>query len=255
MIHASHAPERSPRARAGRPGWVGEEPEMVRVLDEDPELGRYLPAPDLKLASMAAVAPLHTIAPGTASFLIDEPLTHAHLGLLVLGGLIARHLFFGQLGAVEFYGPGDLVRPWTRRADGAARGRWEVLATARLAALDQDFATRVHPWPELAAGLLDRAAERSDAQALQAALHQSKRVEERVLLALWHFAGRWGETGSDGRTVSLPNITGELLARFVGARRQTVSTALGRLADSGDLKRNPDGSLTLPRPPAQLEPR
>jgi len=228
---------------------------MVRVLDEDPELGRYLPAHELKPASMAAVAPLHTIKPGTASFLIDESLTHAHLGLLLLGGLVARHVFFGQLGAVEFFGPGDLVRPWTRRADGPAQGRWEVLATTRLAALDQEFANRVHPWPELAAGLLDRAAERSDSQALQAALHQTKRAEERVLLALWHFAGRWGETGPEGRTVSLPNITGELLARFVGARRQTVSTALGRLADSGELRRNPDGSRTLRRRPPQLEPR
>jgi CRP/FNR family transcriptional regulator, cyclic AMP receptor protein len=257
-MQASNAQGRAQRERdgrpEGRPARVGAVPGMVRVLDEDPELGRYLPAGELKLASMAAVAPLHTLEPGTASFLIDEPLTHAHLGLLILGGLLARHVFFGQLGAVEFYGPGDLVRPWTRRADGAAQGRWEVLAHVRLAALDQDFATRVHAWPELAAGLLDRAAERSDAQALQSALHQTKHAEERVLLALWHFAGRWGEIGPEGRTVKLPNVTGELLARFVGARRQTVSTALGRLADSGELRRNPDGSLTLTRRPRQLEP-
>ncbi len=226
---------------------------MIRVLDEDPELRRYLPEGALKLASAAAIAPLHTLEPGATSFLIDEPLTHAHLGLLALSGLIARHVFFGALGAVEFYGPGDILRPWTRRVDSTAQVRWEVLATTRLAALDQDFANRVHAWPELAAGLLDRAAQRSDSQALQAALHQAGRVEERVLLALWHFAGRWGESGPEGRTVRLPNITGEVLARFVGARRQTVSTALGLLADRGELRRNPDGSLTLPRQPPQLE--
>ncbi|HWF73186.1 MAG TPA: hypothetical protein VG186_07570 [Solirubrobacteraceae bacterium] len=248
------------QGRAEGEGWertarAGQAHVLVRILDEDPELGRYLAPRDVRLAASVAIAPLHTVGPGTASFLIDEPLTHAHFGLLVLGGLIARHLSFGQLGAVEFYGPGDLVRPWTRRTDGTAPGRWDVLTTTRLAALDGDFASRVQPWPELVAGLLDRAAERSDAQALQAALHQTKRTEDRVLLALWHFAGRWGESGPEGRTVSLPNITGALLARYVGARRQTVSTALGRLADSGDLRRNPDGSFTLPRRPPQLETR
>jgi CRP/FNR family transcriptional regulator, cyclic AMP receptor protein len=233
-------------------GWMDEEPEMVRVLEEDPELGRYLPTGELALASTAAIAPLLTIEQGPTSFLIDEPLTHGHLGLLMLDGLIARRVFFGQLGASEFYGPGDLLRPWIR-ADSTVQVRWEVLAPTRLAALDQDFAGRVHAWPELAAGLLDRAAERSELQAIQAALHQAKRAEDRILLALWHFAGRWGETGPEGRTVRLPNVTGELLAQFIGARRQTVSTALGRLADSGELIRNLDGSLTLPRRPPELD--
>lgn len=234
-------------------GRADDEPKMVRVLEEDPELGRYLPRGAFGLASTAAIAPLHTIERGTTSFLIDEPLTHGHLGLLVLDGLIARRVFFGQLGASEFYGPGDLLRPWTRRADSTVKVRWEVLAPTRLAALDQDFAGRVLAWPELAAGLLDRAAERSELQAIQAALHQAKRAEDRILLALWHFAGRWGETGPEGRTVRLPNVTGELLAQFIGARRQTVSTALGRLADSGELIRNVDGSITLPRQPPELD--
>jgi hypothetical protein len=226
---------------------------MVRVLDEDPELGRYLTPHALKLASAAAVAPLRTIGEGTTSFRIDEPLTHAHLGLLMLDGLIARHVSFGQIGANEFYGPGDLLRPWVRSSDTAVQVRWEALAQTRLAALDQDFADRVRAWPELAAGLLDRAAGRSDSQILQAALHRAKRTEDRVLLALWHFAERWGHTGPEGRTVDMPNITGEILARFVGARRQAVSTALGRLVDEGALVRHPDGSLTVPHQPSELE--
>jgi CRP/FNR family cyclic AMP-dependent transcriptional regulator len=236
---------KSPRAGRG----IG----MVRVLDEDADLGRYLSPSALKLASAAAIAPLHTLEEGPASFLMDEPLTHSHQGLLMLSGLIARHVSFGQIGSSEFYGPGDLLRPWARRGDPSVQIRWEVLARSRLAALDQDFANRVRAWPELASALLDRAAERSDSQALQAALHQAKRVEDRVLLALWHFAGRWGQSGPRGRTVNLPNVTGELLGRFVGARRQSVSTALGQLADSGALERDADGGFTLPGAPRELE--
>lgn len=88
---------------------------------------------------------------------------------------------------------------------------------------------------------------------LQAALHQARRVEDRVLLALWHFAARWGQTGPEGRTVDLHNITREVLARFVGSRRQSVSTALGKLQDRGSIVRLADGSLLLPRAPAELE--
>jgi CRP/FNR family transcriptional regulator, cyclic AMP receptor protein len=228
---------------------------MVRVLDEDPDLGRYLSGRALELASSAAVAPLLRVAVGPTTFLIDESATHAHLGLLVLDGLIARHVSFGQIGANDFLGPGDLLRPWLNRGDSAEvmQVTWEALGPSRLAALDQDFANRTRAWPEIATALLDRAAERCDSQALQAALHQTRRVEDRVLLALWHFAGRWGQVGPEGRIVSLRNITRELLARFVGARRQSVSTAIGQLAAAGTIRRLPDGSLVLPREPPQLE--
>ena len=222
MIDPLGGGRRSPRGAGSR-----SDVEMVRVLDEDPELGRYLTGRALELASSAAVAPLLRVARGPTSFLIDESATHAHFGLLVLDGLIARHLSFGQIGASEFLGPGDLLRPWLNRGEGTevVHVTWEALGVSRLAALDQDFANRTRAWPEIATALLDRAAERSDSQALQAALHQTRRVEDRVLLALWHFAGRWGRVGPDGRVVSLPGVTGELLARFVGARRQSVSTA------------------------------
>jgi CRP-like cAMP-binding protein len=225
---------------------------MVRVLDEDPDLGRYLSGQALTLASSAAIAPLVRVREGRTAFLIDEAGTHAHLGLLVLDGLIARHLSFGRIGASDFLGPGDLLRPWLTRGE-SSEVTWEALAPSRLAALDQDFANRTRAWPEIATALLDRAAERSDSQALQAALHQARRVEDRVLLALWHFAGRWGHVGPEGRIVSLPNITRELLARFVGARRQSVSTAIGQLMATGAIRQLPDGRLVLPGEPPQLE--
>lgn len=228
---------------------------MVRVLEEDPELGRYLSDRALALASSAAVAPLLRLDEGPASFLIDESATHVHLGLLLLDGVIARHVSFGQIGANEFLGPGDLLRPWRSGSDGSEvlHVTWEVLGPSRLAALDGDFANRTRAWPEIATALLRRAAERSDAQALQAALHQTRRVEDRVLLALWHFAGRWGQVGPDGRIVSLRNISRELLARFVGARRQSVSTAIGQLVAAGAIRRLPDGSVVLPFEPPQLD--
>jgi CRP/FNR family transcriptional regulator, cyclic AMP receptor protein len=228
---------------------------MVRVLELDPDLGRHLSTEARLTATASAVAPLITLGVGPTSFLIEDSARHSHLGLLVLDGLVGVHLNFGQIGTTDFLGPGDLLRPWVDRGAAAelAQVSIEILAPAQLAALDHDFARRIRPWPELAAALLDRAAQRSDAQSLRAALYQAKRVEDRVLLALWHFAGRWGHVAPEGRVVNLQKISGELLARFVGARRQSVSTALSRLVACGAITRRADGTFVLARQPPELD--
>ena len=228
---------------------------MVRVLAEDPELGRDLAGGAASSAGAAAIAPLMRLEPGIQSLLIEERAARGHFGLLVLDGLIARHVSLGRIGSTEFAAPGDILHPWARRSEpiAAVEVRWEVLAPSRLAVLDREFASRIRAWPAITAALFNRTAERSDQRVLQAALHQAKRVEDRVLLALWHFAGRWGQTAPEGRTVNLHGITGEALARFVGTRRQSVSTALGKLQDRGSVVRLADGALLLPRAPVELE--
>jgi CRP/FNR family cyclic AMP-dependent transcriptional regulator len=229
--------------------------EMVRVLAEDPGLARHLSGRALVQATSEAIAPLVRLQAGTRSFLLEEPQTHGHLGLLVLDGLLARHATFGHITATELLGPCDLARPWAppREHGEFIEVRWEALAPTRLAALDRDFANRVRPWPEIAAALLDRTAQLADSHLLLSALRQARRVEDRVLLALWHFAGRWGELHPEGRTLRLSNISGETLAGVVGARRQSVSTALGQLADSGAIKRHPGGSVTIAAQPSELQ--
>ncbi len=131
--------------------------------------------------------------------------------------------------------------------------RWEVLAPSRVAILDRDFALRIRPWPEIVSVLLDRGFNRADSLLLQAALRQAVRVEDRVLLALWHFADRWGEAADEGWKIRIPRLTGETLANIVGARRQTVSTALGQLADRRAISRGKDGLWILVQRPPQMD--
>jgi len=228
--------------------------EMVRVLSRDPGLGCHLSPRDLAAATPEAIAPLVHSAKGTIAFAAEEPLTHDHLGLLLLDGLIARHVTFGQIGSTELLGPGDVLRPTIAHRSHAevVTVRLQVIVPADLAELDRDFATRVRHWPGIVSALLERAADRTDSQLLQAALRQTRYVEDRVLLALWHFAGRWGTVGPQGRALPLNLITGEVLASIVGARRQSVSSALGALADRGLIIRNPDGFLTVPDQPHLL---
>lgn len=226
---------------------------FVNVLDEDPGLGRQLDPARHADARSAAVAPLLTLRPGIQPLLFSEASTHGHLGLLVIDGLLARHISFGQIGSTEFIGPGDTIRPWsTPEETEPAVVRWQVLTSTRIALLDREFAVRVGKFPEITSALLDRAGNRINSQLLQSAVRQARRVEDRVLLAMWHFASRWGQVGPDGRIVRLPNLTAQVLANIVGARRQSVSTALSTLQRNGSLKRRPDRSWVIPREPPQL---
>jgi DNA-binding transcriptional MocR family regulator len=72
-----------------------------------------------------------------------------------------------------------------------------------------------------------------------------------VLSILWHLAERWGRMTLDG--VALPlTLSHRLLAQLIGARRPTVSTALGQLAARGEVVRLPGGSWLLKgTPPGQ----
>ncbi|MFL5821815.1 MAG: helix-turn-helix domain-containing protein [Solirubrobacteraceae bacterium] len=230
--------------------------EMVRVLEADPGLAGTLPAAELERARALAVAPIVHFGRGIHHRLVGDEVTRGHLGLLVLDGLIARHLCFGEIAAPELLGPGDLLRPWPRLAATQERTetRWEMLTGTRMAFLNHEFAARIAPWPELAAALLDRVAQRADSQVLLAALRQARRVDNRLLLALWYLAGRWGAPEGAGRRLSIQRITGETLARMVGGRRQSVSTAMGHLADRGAIRRNRDGTVTIAAPPPELAP-
>lgn len=228
--------------------------EMVSVLEEDPELGRHLPPPARTAAAVAALAPVLMLDPGVHTLGIDTPPPRAHLGYLVLDGLVTVHVRFGSIWSTEFLGPTDVLRPWamSTRVE-VAYASWETLTATRLAALDREFAMRIRAWPEVAAALFDRYTERLASQLLQSALRKARRVEDRIWVALWHFAGRWGRVTPEGPVVDLPKVTGEILADIVGARRQSVSTALSALTDRGAIRRQPDGSWLIMEKPPQLE--
>jgi hypothetical protein len=61
---------------------------------------------------------------------------------------------------------------------------------------------------------------------------------------MWHLAERWGRMGPSGVVVPI-ELTHGALGRLVGARRPTVTLALGELARDGALVRRNDGSWVL----------
>src|SRR4051812_17965451 len=219
---------------------------LVRILHEDPDLARRLDERELALATRQTVGRLEIARPGRwRPVSLDEG--KSLFGGLILDGLIVRELSVGGGTAAELIGAGDLVLPFD--ADEvvpfvAPTIEWTVLEPTRIAWLDAPFAVAVRRWPELGAALLERSHRRFQRVALSQAVSQLTRVDDRVLIQLWHLAERWGRVRPDG--VLLPvRLMHRVLARLVGARRPSVTTAVGSLEKRGLITRLPDGSWLL----------
>jgi hypothetical protein len=155
-------------------------------------------------------------------------------GLLILDGLVAFETRVGDRTACELTGAGDLLQPSWPRAEEllAQRDGWRALWPTRFAMLDQEFAERVRPWPQIGQALLRRAGRRiAETDALRAIACQP-RLEVRLVLLLWHLSTRWGRVEPGGIRLALP-LTHRLLGQLVAAERPSITHALSRLADSG----------------------
>jgi len=191
-------------------------------------------------------------------------LESAPLGLLVVDGALVRATELGGRRAVELVSDGDLLWPWdddslgqrvpSRSAASAAAAdgdlevpgpvvaSWSVLAPLRVALLDARVAALAGRMPAFAGELVARGARRAHAVSAQLALSQVPRVDARLHGFLWHLAERHGRVRTDGVLLPLP-LTHELLAGLVGARRPSVTTALGQLSRRGAVSRVPEGWL------------
>jgi CRP/FNR family transcriptional regulator, cyclic AMP receptor protein len=173
----------------------------------------------------------------------------------VIDGLLARQVEVGSWSCAELLGPGDFLRPWVKVAPHSSiplEAQWTVVDPVRVAVLGQRFAVTMARYPEVVGAILDRVMLRSRWLAFYLAVCHLKHIETRVLVVLWHFADRWGRVRPDGVTVPI-RVTHELLAGVVGARRPSVTTALGVLRREGLVERVENGTWLLQgEPPSEL---
>jgi hypothetical protein len=128
---------------------------------------------------------------------------------------------------------------------------WSALSDVRLAVLGRRLAVQLCGYPELYAALIDRMSQRSARLATSQAISQMTKVDRRLLDLFWHLAERWGRITAAGVHVPL-RISHRLLGQLIGARRPTISAAVGQLADSGDLVRRADSTWLLTGDPGAL---
>ena len=218
--------------------------DIVPVLDADPELGEYLTADEFTAAREGLLARTVTVEPGawhpTQTYNIDN---HPSLGLLMLDGLMTRQLTLAGRPSTELLGTGDLLRPWDMDSELGmipVTINWQALQRTRFAVLDQRFVLNASRWPGVIDALAGRGARRSRWLAFQLGMKQIMRVEGRLLVLLWALSERWGVMTPRGVHLRL-KLTHEALGKLVGARRPSVTTAIGQLTAAGAIERVSDG--------------
>jgi CRP-like cAMP-binding protein len=219
----------------------------IVLLEEDPELGEALSGEDVGRATRTLIAAGVSVSPGYWRPPLERP-DRAHLGYLLLGGVLLRELTVARSRSVEFLARGDLLRPWTELQPSFSAVAFRVTQRLRLAVLDGDFASRLLRWPSVADILLDRALRRSRWLAGSAAISGMRGVDRKVLMLFWHLGERWGELSPDGVVLPL-TLTHEVIATMIGSRRPTVTAALHRLASTGQLTRSGAGWQIRGSPP------
>jgi CRP/FNR family cyclic AMP-dependent transcriptional regulator len=232
---------------------VGSSTAMVSLLEADPDLGARLPREELERATRAAVTRVQRLTPGEwdATTAIESDVHHR--GFMFADGLMSRDVEVLGRPCVELLGHGDVMRPWSWDERGShvqAEVGWAVLEPTRLAVLDHRLVTRVAPWPSIGVEIFTRGIRRAHHLAVALAIAHHQRVDDRLLLTLWHLSERWGRVHPDGIVLPLP-LGHQRLADLVGAHRPTVTTALGDLTRSGAVSRRPDNSWVLHGPPPE----
>jgi CRP/FNR family transcriptional regulator, cyclic AMP receptor protein len=241
-----------PGARRGRLRVIPDDT-TIRLLDADPDIGRYLGDQERHEAA-ALTVPCVALAPGP----LDVPrllARHSCFGALVVDGMLACHMRVGEQAGMRILGPGDMVSAGAPPSMLLAEYGCRVAAPTRLAMLGKDVLLGSHRWPRLFAGLHARSGEQVERLAVQLAICQLPRVEERLLALFWLLAESWGRVTTAGTVLPL-SLTHETLGALVGARRPTVTLALGELASRGAVLRQEKAWLLmeyLPEPAADGE--
>jgi CRP-like cAMP-binding protein len=174
-------------------------------------------------------------------------------GGLILEGMVLQRLQLGTHTTMKIHGPGDLLARVTGPGSTLVSA-WTMSAaqTSRIALFGGEVLAAFRRWPALAAGFHARMGEQAERLAVQLAICQLPRVEERLLALMWWLAESWGRVTSVGTLLPVA-MTHDVLGALVGARRPTVTLAIGELVERGAIARQDRGWLLLEAPPAPPE--
>ncbi len=227
--------------------------ERISLLEVEPELGSALGQEQRDAAEIGLQAPIVALSPGNW-----DPPTEAEsegFGYLVVEGMLLRRVSIQGGRSVEMLAAGDCLLPWREESASFSRAEWQVIDRVRLAVLDLRPGSVISRWPAIAATIAGRAIDRSRWLALQSAIMSIVGIEDRIHALLWGLAERWGEVVPGGTRLEM-DVPQVVLAEMVGARRPTVSLALGNLRDRGLVETDGSGSWLLkgPPPPPEAEP-
>jgi hypothetical protein len=225
-----------------------------RLLDLDSDLAEALGRDGTARARDRVGAATVRLEAGSWRPEVLAPEVRRAFALIVCDGLIVRELDLAGTITADLLGPGDIVAIEGNGEPLLTTGEhWHVSGRATVAILDDRVLPALHAWPALSSRLIARAARQAARAAEQRAISQLPRVELRIRALLWHLAERWGRISAGGVVLPL-ELTHGALGHLVGARRPTVTLALGELARDGAITRREDGAWLLHRDSNPSEP-
>jgi CRP-like cAMP-binding protein len=221
----------------------------AELFELDADLLTYVPAEERRVASRSSQLTVERVPPGPWH---PVSLGTPRWGFLIVDGMMAREVVVAGATAAELLGAGDVIVPRPSPEDELvpSEASWTVLETMRVAVLDERYLAIAQRWPQVTSGLLARAERRADRVAVTQAISHLTRVDTRVLTMLWLLADRWGRVTSSAIVLPL-RLTHRTIARLIGARRPSVTTALSELGRRGLVSRREDGSWALHGPPPE----
>jgi CRP/FNR family transcriptional regulator, cyclic AMP receptor protein len=220
-------------------------PAYIGLLDVEPALAAAIPQQELAAAHRILHFPTLTLRRG--DHLTPQAAVET-LAALIIDGLLVRELTCGSAQHAALLGPEDIadIREVNRGVE-----HWWALQPASVVLLDSRLLLAARQWPALIGALTNRLFDAARSQDALKGLLYLPHVESRLLALFAHYADRWGRMTARGVAVDLP-LTHELLGRLVGAKRPTITLALGTLIDQGKLARDQQGRWLLPLPPRRL---
>src|SRR5579884_3066846 len=203
----------------------------IRLFDAEPDLIRFLGKEDSEQAREVQL-PVHQLGKGDADIGDLFERTGA-FGALVLEGMLLQSLRLGNHSGLRLLGPGDVLSlTQTPRSILVVESTCRATVPTRLALLEREMLLAVRRWPQIAAGLHAHTGEQSERLVTQMMICQLPRVDERLLALMWLLAESWGQVTTAGTLLPIP-LTHAALGGLIGARRPTVTLALGNLTGAG----------------------
>jgi CRP-like cAMP-binding protein len=215
------------------------------LLDLDPDLGKGIGPEEWALARRACQCEL-IHAPAGVWDLSALGERDDLVGLLILEGMLFREAALGECYLFALLGPGDVLQPPVADAGLRLDGSTTISAAADtlVAVLGGPFILAAARWSSLLATVQRRFESQRQRLATQALIAHLPKAEDRLLLALWHLAEKWGRVTPKGTLLPL-QLTHDLLGQLTGARRSTATLALLALQSEGCIRRPADGSWLL----------
>jgi CRP-like cAMP-binding protein len=245
MPTVPHAHDNSHAFALAPPHDAGASQLRLSLLEADGELRAAVPEDVRGRVGETLRVPGYRVDPGV----IDLPpaaLSETTFALLIVHGSMACTTRVGTGRMIELLSAGDLLMPSaTPMAMPSSHTALTCTDEVLLAPLDRTFLRAAAVWPELMLIVQGRLLDQRHRLAVHAAICQLPRVEQRLMGLMWHLADRFGKVSPDGIILAQP-LNHRALAEMVGARRPTVSIALKRLQERGQLRRRADGAWILP---------